>query len=480
MANASNIRAMPKREVGQTATTLQWQRTLAAVICSLGGTAFGYDLGALSGATQGLVRNYRLSPALFGLTVSASLWGAVFASLIAGRLADKLGRRGLLILCASVYALAGGMLALPFQWPWSIVLVLRLLSGFTIGGFVVGCPLYLAEIAPRALRGRYVGWFQFQIGAGVVLAFAVSAVLAQRFAEIVAWKWCFGLGAIPPTCLIALLHWLPEEPHWLAGNGRWNDAAKAARRLGFTEVEWPGENGSAATLLPSALSEARLFQRRYLRAVLLATSVALFNQFCGVTVLRVYLLDLLSSAGMGRTLSHGYGVVISLLNLIALLMGMMVVDKIGRRPLLIWGSAGMAACLFSLAWALRHHVEPLFYLGSLIAYNTFFACSQGAAAWVYLSEIFPFPVRGKGQGYGALVHWIANASLIWLFPVMEHALPQSSFVLFAICMLAQVAIVYLWYPETKGTPLGDVAEAPRPQVHEPRTVKGLFFQGRQS
>ena len=426
--------------------------------------AFGYDLGALSGATQGLARTYTLSPVLLGLTISASLWGAVFASPITGRLADLVGRRGLLAACATAYALAGGVLASPMHWPWSMVLGLRLLSGFAIGGFVVGCPLYLAEIAPRDLRGRFVGWFQLQIGAGAVVAFAASAALAHRFAEIVEWKWCFGLGAIPPALLVALLHWLPEEPHWLAGQGRWSDAAAAARRLGFQEFEWPSENGFDAMPLPSQKSRERLFQRRYLGPVLLATIVALFNQLCGVTVLRVYLLDLLSSAGVGRIMSHWYGVAISGLNLVALLLGMMIVDRVGRRPLLMWGSAGMALCLFALAWALRSRTEAILYFGIFVAYNTFFACSQGAAAWVYLSEIFPFPVRGKGQGYGALIHWVSNASLIWLFPVMEHAMPQSSFVLFAFCMVLQVAVVSIWYPETKGTRLGAVAEADKEPV----------------
>jgi MFS family permease len=167
---------------------------------------------------------------------------------------------------------------------------------------------------------------------------------------------------------------------------------------------------------------------------------------------------------MGRMLSHRYGVLLALLNLFALLLGMMIVDKIGRKPLLIAGSAGMALCLLLLVWGLRHHIAAPFYLVILASYNTFFACSQGAAAWVYLSEIFPFPVRGKGQGFGALVHWIANAGLIWLFPVMEHALPQSSFLLFASLMILQIAIVSLWYPETKGTRLGAVAEVAQPSV----------------
>jgi len=458
MSHTSQTNLISQAFVGLRITHLNWRRIFAAAICSLGGTVFGYDLGAVSSASQGLLSTYALSPALLGLTVSASLWGAVIASPIAGRLADKLGRRGLLALCALVYACAALALASPVHLPLPMILVLRLLSGLAIGGFVVGCPLYLAEIAPRASRGRFVGWFQFQIGVGVVVAFSVSAFLAKSLPEAVEWRWCFGFGAVPPAFLLALLHWLPEEPHWLAAKGRMAGAAQASRRLGSTQEDLEVNFAAPVALPPSKIFTERLFQRRYLRPLLLATSVALFNQLCGVTVLRVYLLELLSGSGMERTLSHRYGVVISCLNLVALLLGMMVVDKIGRRPLLIWGSAGMAICLFALAWALRHHSEAFTYLVTLVAYNSFFACSQGAAAWVYLSEIFPFPVRGNGQGFGALVHWIANASLIWLFPVMEHAVPQSSFVLFGLCMVLQIALVFLWYPETKGTRLGEVAE----------------------
>ena len=431
------------------------RRIFAAAICSLGGMVFGYDLGALSGATRGLMHAFTLSPALFGFTVSASLWGAMCASPVAGRLADRLGRRGLLALCAALYTFAAAALALPVHWLWSIAIVLRLLSGLAIGGFVVGCPLYLAEIAPRALRGRFVGLFQLQIGIGAVAAFVVSAMVASGSPEIAQWKWCFGLGAVPPACLLLLLKWLPEQPHWLARQGRWSESAASAARLAFAPSEWPAEPNREGPE-PLAIPEERLFQRRYLRPLLLAVSVAFFNQLCGVTVLRVYLLDLLSSTGMGSMLSHRYGVILALLNLAALFLGLMIVDKIGRRPLLIGGSAGMALCLLLLAWGLRHHIAPPFYLVILGSYNIFFACSQGAAAWVYLSEIFPFPVRAKGQGFGAIVQWIANAGLIWLFPVMERSIPQSSFLFFASLMILQILVVSVWYPETKGRRLGAI------------------------
>jgi SP family arabinose:H+ symporter-like MFS transporter len=417
---------------------------------------FGYDLGALSGATEGLMRSYRLSPAQFGLTISISLWGAMCASPIAGRVADWLGRRGLFALSACLYAIAAGALAFPVQWPWSFVLALRLVCGLAIGGFVVCCPLYLAEIAPAALRGRFVGLFQLQIGLGAIAAFVASAMVASRLSQTAEWKWCFGLGVIPPVCLLCLLRWVPEEPHWLFRRGRLRDAIASARQLGLRQGEFQWQSGDAPSL--ECAADESLFQSRYLRPLLLAACVALFNQLCGVTVLRVYLLDLLASAGMGRSLSHYFGVILACLNLAALVLGVTIVDKIGRRPLLILGSLGMALCLIALVSGLRSHANATFYLVTLGAYNMFFACSQGAAAWVYLSELFPFSVRGKGQGFGALIHWIANAGLIWLFPLMEHALPKSSFMLFAFVMVIQILVVLLWYPETKGIRLGAVAE----------------------
>ena len=439
---------------------------LAAAICSLGGMTFGYDLGALSGATQGLARTYSLSPALFGLSVSASLWGAVCASPIAGRMAGKLGRRGLLAACALLYTCAAATLALRAHWPWDVVLVLRFLSGAAVAGFVVVCPLYLAEISPRIWRGRFVGLFQIQIGVGVVVAFAVSAILARALPETSEWRWCFGLGAVPTVILLAVLRWVPEEPHWLGAQGRREAAEKSVSLLGLSADEWPRRDRPSASspempslpdrALPDPVLPDRLFSRKYLYPLLLATSVALFNQLCGVTILRVYLLDLLSGAGMGRELSHSYGFLIACLNVLALLLGMLVVDKLGRKPLLIAGSAGMSLCLMAFTFALRHHAASVRYLVILVAYNTFFASSQGAVAWVYISEIFPFAVRGKGQAYGALVHWIANAGLLWIYPVLEHVAPQANFLVFAAMMILQILVVVLWYPETRGTRLGAV------------------------
>jgi sugar porter (SP) family MFS transporter len=430
-----------------------WRRGVAAAVCSLGGFTFGYDLGALSGATRGLAHEYTLTPGLFGLTVSVSLWGAVCASPLAGRLADRLGRRRLLVLCALAYGLVAVLLALRWHWPWAMVLGLRLASGAALAGFVVVCPLYLAEIAPRARRGRFVGLFQLMTGMGVVAAFAASAALAGRVALVAEWKWCFGLGALAPALLLAFVHWAPEEPHWLLRHGRRVQADASALCLGLGAEEWPPAEMHASQ---AAAPSEQLFQRKYARALVLATLTAVFNQLCGVTILRVYLLDLLSSTGMSSQLSHNLGLLVAALNVLALVGGLALVDRVGRKPLLAAGSAAMAACLLLLALALRVHPHEAFYVAILVAYNTAFAASQGAVGWVYISEVFPYPVRGQGQGFAAWVHWVVNAALIWMYPVLEAWVPRSSFLLFAAATAVQAMVVLAWFPETKGRRLGEI------------------------
>ena len=428
-----------------------WRRLAAAFVCSLGGLTFGYDLGALAGATRGLAAEFALSPVWFGLTVSASLWGAVLASPVAGRLADRWGRRTLLALCAAMYAVAALLLAVPSRLPWEMVLAMRLTSGVALAGLVVVCPLYLAEIAPRLRRGRYVGLFQLMTGTGVVASLALSAGLNGWLTDTTEWKWYFGLGACAPVLVLVLLGWVPEEPHWLLRHARITQANHSASRLGLTAEEWP------PVQIPAAQHEP-LFQKRYRRAIVLATLTAIFNQLCGVTILRVYLLDLLASTGLEHQLTHNLGLLVALLNVAALAGSLALVDRVGRKPLLAGGSVAMAVTLLLLVAALRSHPHAAFYVALLAVYNLAFAASQGAVGWVYISELFPYAVRGQGQGFAAWIHWVVNAGLIWLYPVLEAWHPRSSFLLFAAATAVQVLVVVIWFPETKGRRLGELVD----------------------
>ena len=407
---------------------------VAAFIGSLGGFVFGYDLGALSSATQSLRGQFHLSPAVFGLTISFSLWGTVCGALLAGRLADRLGRRTLIGACATLYGLAAAAITLPVGSEWGLVIAMRFLCGMAIGGFTVGCPLYLSELAPIAMRGRLVSLFQVQVGAGVVVAFSVGSLFGHLTHGGAAWKWCLGTGAIPAVALLFLLRLLPPVHERLAVADR------------------------TSARLPRS-SDAKLFRRRNARPILLATSIAIFNQLSGVNIVLLYMLDILSSAGIGLPIGRTYTVVISCLSLATTVLGMCLVDKSGRKPLLLLGSAGMAVCLLSLGYMIPHHFDPEVYLSILVAYNTFFAFSQGTVVWVYLSELFPPGIRGAGQGYGSSVHWIANAILVSVFPVLQRASSVRIFFFFALMMTVQIGVVWYWYPETRGTSLGSFAAA---------------------
>jgi MFS transporter, SP family, arabinose:H+ symporter len=382
---------------------------------------------------------------LFGLTVSSSLWGTVCGSLLAGRMADRVGRRGLIARCSVLYALAAIGIALPISSTWILVPAMRFLAGMSIGGFTVACPLYLSEIAPIALRGRFVSLFQVQVGAGVLVAFSFGLVVAHLAATGTAWRWCLGVGALPAVTLVFLLQFI----------------AKVDSRVNPGDSQDTSPVTITSSTVDRTFGREKLFRRKNTRPILLATSIAIFNQLSGVNILLLYLLDILSSAGLGVFLGHTYTVLISSISLATTILGMAFVDKLGRKPLLLWGSAGMAVCLLCLGLAIPHRLGPLFYLSILVAYNVFFAFSQGTVVWVYLSELFSPGTRGAGQGYGSSVNWIANAILVSIFPIMQHASSVRAFFFFSLAMVLQIGVILLWYPETRGTALGSVAAPER-------------------
>lgn len=436
---------------------------LAAGVCSLGGLIFGYDLGALSTVAPTLRKEFHLTPLLLGLTLASSLWGTVCGSILAGHIADKIARRKLICGCAALYLFGAGTLLFgASSASWDLLIAVRILEGVAIGGLTVGCPLYLAETAPRASRGFYVGAFQLQVGVGVVLAFLVGAAGEHFIAGGGYSRLCLGLGVVPAASLLLLSPHLTASPRWLASKHRWEEANIAAGRLGLPNSEWQMDHTSSPE--DGAAPSPKLFSRRFKRPLLLATSIVLFNQLSGVNVILFYLLDVLSSAGLNEMLSHNYTVFISGLNLGTTLLSMAFVDKLGRKPLLLVGSVGMSLCLFALGITIPHHAKPVWYLIILVAYNGFFAFSQGTVVWVYLSELFPFGVRGAGQGFGATVHWIANALLILLFPLLRRAAPTQGFYFFGVVMILQIAVVLFWYPETRGTSLGGSIDITQPLI----------------
>jgi MFS family permease len=419
---------------------------VAVLVGSFGGFVFGFDLGALSAATESLRAEFALSPWAFGVTVSASIWGTVAGAILAGRFADGSDRRSLIAWSALLYTVSAIGVTMPVPSGWLLVLAMRFLCGMAIGGFTVGCPLYLSEVAPIAMRGRVVGMFQLQVGAGVIAAFSTGALIVHDVPSGAAWKWILGLGALPSFALLFLTRLMPEV----------EDGVTRSDHKQFA-VKIPSQRDECA--------DQRLFVRRNARLILLATSIAVFNQLSGVNILLLYMLEILASAGVNFSLGHTYTVLVSGLSLVTTMLGMAFVDRLGRKPLLYLGSFGMAGCLVALGLAIPHHFNPVIYLSLLIAYNAFFAISQGTVVWVYLSELFPLGLRGSGQGYGSTVHWIANALLISVFPSVQHASSVRFFYIFALMMVVQLGVICVWYPETKGTALGTFAISEEGRLH---------------
>ena len=365
---------------------------------------------------------------------------------LCGRIADRFDRRYLIACCGLLYAVAAIGITMSVPSEWFLVLAMRFVCGMAIGGFTVGCPLYLSEVAPIAMRGRVVGVFQVQVGAGVIAAFSAGAVCAHFAPSATPWKWILGMGALPALALLFLARFMPK----VEAEGVASDSAQLAAEIPFQSHGRPDQ---------------RLFVRRNARLILLATSIAVFNQLSGVNVLLLYMLEILTSAGVDFSLGHKYTVLISGLTLVITMLGMAFVDRLGRKPLLYLGSLGMAGCLVTLGLSIPHHFNPLFYLFILVSYNAFFAFSQGTVVWVYLSELFPPGLRGSGQGYGSTVHWIANAVLISVFPSVQHASSVGIFYIFTLMMVLQIVVIWLWYPETRGTELGSFAAAEEGGLH---------------
>jgi sugar porter (SP) family MFS transporter len=429
---------------------------LAATVCAgaFGGIVFGYDIGAVAAATHGLSAHFALLPAGLGVAVAASLIGTIAGSMCAGVIADWMDRRRALLISGSSYAACalGSALALNF----AAFLCFRAACGVAIGIISVVSPLYLAEIAPPRLRGRIVGSFQLSLGVAVVIAWSWNYLLSLHLSPDVAWRWSFAGGLIPAALLLGSLLQAVPSPRGLILKRQFDEARIALAKLAPAEAD-----SEYLTLVQRAKEHGRppepLFSRRHTRPILLAVGIALFNQLTGVNVLLYYMLDILNKLGSGQLNERKTAILISASGLILTTFAVAVVDKLGRKPLLLIGAAGIGVCLFLLSLFPHLHWPPVAAVAVLVCYNAFFAFSQGTVVWVYLSELFPLPVRARGQSLGSTANWIANAVIIATFPMLASRFSMVIFAIFALLMGMQFLVVLFIYPETKNRNLEALA-----------------------
>ncbi|MEK9212950.1 sugar porter family MFS transporter [Sphingomonas sp. 2378] len=428
---------------------------LSAAGAALGGLLFGFDTAVISGATQALQERFALTDASLGFTVASALIGTVIGSLVTGAPADRYGRKAIMLSVAIAYVVSSFGTALAQSWP--MLIAFRFLGGLAIGAASVVTPIYIAEVSPARFRGRLVAMNQLNIVLGILIAFLSNYLIAQAFPPEVAWRWMFGIVVVPSALFLAVTFVLPESPRWLAIH---NDRAKAVAvmtRLGFLSPQAELVKIEAAERRDAGRSDTRLFQSAHSFPVACAIAIAMFNQLSGINALLYYAPRIFELAGAGADSALLQSIAVGGTNLLFTVAALFFIDRFGRRPLLIVGSVVCAAALLLVGWQLeRAAPDGTLILGGLLAFIAAFAISQGAVIWVFISEVFPSAVRGKGQALGSTTHWVAAAAITWLFPIVASAVGGWVFAFFGEMMLVQLVWTVRVMPETNGVALEDM------------------------
>jgi MFS transporter, SP family, arabinose:H+ symporter len=426
----------------------------STVVAALGGLMFGFDTAVISGTTGALAQTYHLGPRLLGITVSSAIWGTVLGAMLAGFPGERYGRRDSLRGLAVLYLISG--LGCAAAWSWDALVAFRFIGGLGIGGSSVLGPMYIAEIAPAEWRGRLVGMFQFNVVLGILLAYLSNYVIGLEQFGASEWRWDLGVTAIPAALFFVLLFTIPRSPRWLVKKGRLAEARSVLQLTGDENFEHNLEEIVQSITVEQKQATEKLFSRRYLFPIFLAVSIGMFNQLSGINAILYYLNDIFSHAGFSRVSGNLQAVVVGATNLIFTVLAMSIIDRVGRKTLLLIGSVGTAGCLAGVATIFFTAQHQNFLLWLLIGYIAFFGFSQGAVIWVYLAEVFPNTVRAKGQSLGSFSHWFMNALISQSFPLMAARSGAYPFVFFSLMMVVQFFVVLIAYPETKGLTLEEM------------------------
>lgn len=427
-----------------------------SIIMALGGFLFGFDTAVISGAEQAIQKYWALSDLQHGFTISIALIGTVTGAFLGRLPADKLGRKTSLVIIAIIFLI--GSLGTAFTTSWYLFVILRFIGGLGVGASSVIAPIYISEISPAAARGRLVILFQFNIVLGILVSYLSNYIIGLLFQD--SWRLMLGIMAIPSFFFLVLLKLVPESPRWLILNRSQNDEA---RRI--LQIVNPENYEQEMTNIINAKNEEvqdvnaeSLFTKRYRLPATLAVLFAFFNQVSGINAIIYYAPRIFSAAGLAKSASLLSTTGIGLVNLIFTMIAIGFIDKIGRKKLMMIGSFGLIFTLGLVSYSF-HDIAANGYLVAfyLMIYIAFFAFSQGAVIWVFISEIFPNQVRAKGQTLGSSTHWVMATLIAFSFPYITGKIGESwTFLFFTIMMILQLVFVWKLMPETKGKSLEQI------------------------
>jgi MFS transporter, SP family, arabinose:H+ symporter len=425
----------------------------STVVAALGGLLFGFDTAVIAGTTQILTKVFSLTPLTLGISVSSALAGTIVGSILAGIPGDKYGRRDSLRGLAVLYLVSAAGCA--FAWNWPMLILFRVIGGLAIGGSSVLGPMYIAEIAPAKWRGRLVGFFQFNVVFGILVAYLSNYIVGLFNLGWAEWRWKLGVAAVPAAVFLIMLFFIPRSPRWLVKTGRIAEAREVLQLIG--EKNYEQELRDIVESVDAVhVTDEPFFLRKYRLPIFLAVTIGFFNQLSGINAILYYLNDIFARAGFDKVSSDLQAVVIGATNLLFTMLAMTLIDKAGRKKLLLIGALGTAFCLSGVAAVFLTHEHEALLLWLLVGFIAFFGFSQGAVIWVYIGEVFPNRVRAKGQSLGSFSHWFMNGVVSLIFPVTAARSGGYPFVFFAAMMVLQFVVVLLFYPETKGYSLEEL------------------------
>jgi len=428
-----------------------------SLIVALGGFLFGFDTAVISGVEKHIQELFQLSSFWHAFAISSALVGTMIGALVAGEPADKYGRKPILFIIAGLYVLSA--IGSAMAGNVSTFIIFRFLGGIGIGASSVVAPTYIAEISPAKIRGRMTAMFQFNIIFGILIAFVSNFLLRDFGAE--PWRWMLGVAGVPAFLFFAFLFIIPESPRFLIKIGETAKARQILEKIEITSIDKEIEE-IKQSMVRWSNHDQQLFSHAYIRPISVAFLVAMFNQFSGINAILYYAPRIFELSGLSNADSMFQSIMIGVTNGIFTILGMLLIDRVGRKKLLITGSIGMSVCLGLIAKTFyTHSFSGYGLLLLLLVYIMFFAFSTGAVIWVLIAEIFPNSVRGKGQSLGSFTHWFYAALITFLFPVVVKISDFGvghAFLFFSVMMIVQAVVVWKYFPETKGRTLEELGE----------------------
>ena len=437
------------------------------LVATLGGLLFGYDTAVISGAIGFLQTHFELDAVWKGWAASSALVGCILGAMVAGKFSDAFGRKKVLIFAAVMFLISAIGTAIPRTLTQFIIF--RIVGGIGVGAASMTSPMYIAEISPAKIRGRMVSLNQFAIIFGMLVVYFVNYFIEGQGSETwnltTGWRWMFGSEAIPAFMLLVLMFVVPETPRWLVKQGKHDAALKILKNVGGESYAESEMQQMEKTISHESSSIFQLFEPKMLIVLVIGITLAVFQQITGINVVLYYAPEIFKSMGSGTSSALFQTIIVGAVNLLFTVVAIWTVDKLGRKPLLLIGSAGMGISMFAIGFAAYMQNTGSWVLFFILGYIACFALSLGPVVWVYLSEIFPTKIRGRAMAIATFSLWIACFTVSQTFPMLHenkylvdkfhHGF--SFWIYGAMCILTFI-FVYAFVPETKGKSLEEIEE----------------------